>query len=42
MLKSYSFTALKAALPLILGFLGGVASTFWPGYFSAFCSGFVS
>lgn len=39
MTKSMSLTALKAALPLVLGFLGGTVSTFWPGYFSAFCSG---
>lgn len=39
MVKSYSLTALKAALPLVLGFVGGAASTFFLAYFTAFCSG---
>lgn len=37
--KTFSLAALKTALPLVLGFLGGTVSTFWPGYFTAFCSG---
>ena len=39
MTKSISLTALKAALPLVLGFVGGTISMVWPHYFQAFCSG---
>lgn len=38
-LKQSALLALKAALPLVLGFLGGVSATFWPAYHAAFCSG---
>ncbi|VDC33949.1 hypothetical protein [Pseudogemmobacter humi] len=31
--------AMTSVLPLVLGFLGGVSSTFFPLYFSAFCGG---
>ena len=31
--------SVKTALPLLLGFAGGLASTFFPAYFTAFCSG---
>ncbi len=39
MSKSFFAGALKASLPALLGFLGGVTATFWPVYHSAFCAG---
>lgn len=39
MFKKYSEKALKAALPLILGYVGGTVSLLWPHYFAAFCTG---
>lgn len=31
------FAAMKMLLPAILGAVGGVVATSFPGYFSAFC-----
>ena len=39
MFKDYSQKAMKAALPLVLGYVGGTVSLLWPSYFSAFCTG---
>lgn len=39
MSKSLLSQTIKAVLPLVLGFLGGVTSTLFPAYFTAFCAG---
>lgn len=40
MFKKLSAPAIKAVLPLVLGFIGGSLSLAYPHYFAAFCSGF--
>ena len=39
MQKQLLSKALAAIVPLVLGFLGGTVSTFFPAYFHAFCAG---
>lgn len=39
MSKNLMMKALSTAVPVVLGFLGGLSSTFFPAYFAAFCTG---
>lgn len=38
MQKTILSSALKAAVPLVLGFFGATVAMFWPAYHAAFCN----